>query len=278
MHAHLEIWDVASASARTVLVGERHIEAPNFLPDGTALLVNCGGGLYRVPLDHPELIRLNSFEHTVINNDHAPSPDGRLIAFCDKALTGKSCIYLMPVDGGRPQRVTKDLPSWFHAWMPDGQAILYAAVRGGKFAIVRSDLEGAERVLITGKGHYDGPDVTPDGQWIWFNSDRSGDMALWRMRADMTVMEQMTDGSKDAWFPHPSPDGKHVCFLAYDKNTEGHPFGVDVDMCLMPQDGGPAQVLQRIHGGQGCLNSPCWAPDGQSFAYVRYSDVTEEEG
>ena len=278
MQAHLEIWDVASASARSVLVSDRHIEAPNFMPDGTALLVNCDGGLYRVPLEQPELIRLNSFEHTLINNDHAPSPDGSLIAFCDKAVTPKSCMYLMPTAGGRPRRVTQDLPSWFHAWMPDGRSMVYAAVRDGAFAIARADLEGNEQVLITGPGHYDGPDVTPDGHWIWFNANRAGAMALWRMRADGSDPEQMTDGSTDDWFPHPSPDGKNLCFLAYDKDTEGHPFGVDVDLCLMPQDGGTPQVLQRIHGGQGCLNSPCWAPDGQSFAYVRYSEVTEEEG
>lgn len=278
MRASLEIWDVASASFEVVLQSPRHIEAPNFMPDGQSLIVNCDGGLYRVPLDAPELICLNSFTHTIINNDHAPSPDGRQIAFCDKSETGKSCIYLMPATGGRPRRVTAGLPSWFHAWMPDGQAMVYACVRDGDFAIARADLEGTEEVLISGPHHYDGPDVTPDGQWIWFNSDRSGAMALWRMRPDGLDPEQMTDGSTDDWFPHPSPDGAHLCYLAYDKDTEGHPFGVDVDLCLMPQGGGAAEVLQRIHGGQGCLNSPCWAPDGARFAYIRYFEMTEEEG
>ena len=78
--------------------------------------------------------------------------------------------------------------------------------------------------------------------------------------------------------PIPARTGAHLCYLAYDKDTVGHPFGVDVDLCLMPQAGGAAEVLQRIHGGQGCLNSPCWAPDGGRFAYIRYFEMTEEEG
>lgn len=278
MRSSVEIWDLDSATSQVVLTSDRHIEAPNFLPDGSGLIVNCDSGLYRVDLAEPELIRLRTHVHTQINNDHAPDPAGEVIAFCDKSQTGKSCIYLVPVNGGKPTRVTQNLPSWFHAWSPDGETMVYACVRDGDFAIARCDRSGAEEVLVTSPHHYDGPDVTPDGQWIWFNSTRSGAMALWRMRADGSDLQQMTNGDQDDWFPHPSPDGRDICFIAYDKDTEGHPFGVDVDLCVMPAEGGARQVLQRIHGGQGCLNSPSWAPTGRQFAYVRYHKNTEEEG
>lgn len=274
MRSSLEIWDVARDQARVILQSDQHIEAPNFTADGRALVVNMAGHLYHVPLDHPRLQLIDTAGQDRINNDHALSPDGKFLAFCDKSLTGHTAIFVMPMQGaqsaGVPRRITQNLPSWFHGWSPDSKCLIYAGVREGQFAILSSDLSGVEKILVQGAGHYDGPEITADGQWIWFNSNRSDVMALWRMRPDGSDLQQMTSGTQDDWFPHPSPDGLHICYLAYDQGTEGHPFGVDVDLCLMPADGGEARVLQRIHGGQGCLNSPCWAPDGACFAYVRY--------
>jgi len=67
---------------------------------------------------------------------------------------------------------------------------------------------GAERRLTSAPGLDDGPDYSPDGGTIYFNSMRSGNMKLWRMRADGGAQEQITfeDDMRD-WFPHPSPDG-----------------------------------------------------------------------
>lgn len=275
MRAYLEIWDVASDTSHLVMEVDRHIEAPNFTADGQALIVNCDGRLYRVPLDDPRLIPIDTGQQDRINNDHGPSPDGQWLAFCDKSLTGQTGLFVMPLAGGTARQVVLGLPSWFHGWGPSGDGLIYAGVRGQgaqrQFAILRADLRsGAEDVLITGTGHYDGPEMTADGRWIWFNSNRSGPMALWRMRADGCGVQQMTDGTQDDWFPHPSPDGLHLCYLAYERGTEGHPFGVDVDLRLMPLAGGPSRLLRRIHGGQGCLNGPCWSPDGLRFAYVHY--------
>ena len=43
-------------------------------------------------------------------------------------------------------------------------------------------------------------------------------------------LERMTDDCSDDWFPHPSPDGKHVLYLAYEAGTEGHPRNKDVEL------------------------------------------------
>ena len=48
----------------------------------------------------------------------------------------------------------------------------------------------------------------PDGQWIYFNSDRTGRMHVWRMKTDGKQQEQITKDDYNNWFPHPSPDGK----------------------------------------------------------------------
>jgi hypothetical protein len=80
----------------------------------------------------------------------------------------------------------------------------------------------------------------------------------------------MTDDALVNWFPHPSPNGAHVLYLAYPAGTQGHPADLDVTLRLMPAGGGLTSDLCQLHGGQGTINVPCWAPDSQRFAFVRY--------
>ena len=275
IRSELAVFDLASGQATTVLTSERLIEAPNWLPDGQGLLVNGGGRLYRVPLANPALQPFDTGRHRALNNDHGPSPDGRWIAFCDKSEIAQSCIYLMPAEGGTPRRLTPQTPSWFHGWSPDSRHLLYAAVRNGEFAICTMPAAGGdERCIFTGPGHHDGPDMTPDGQWVWFNSDQGGSMQLWRIRVDGSDREQMTNDPLVSWFPHPSPCGRHLLYLAYAPGTLNHPRDCDVTLRLMPAGGGGSRSLLVLFGGQGSINVPCWSPDGRRFAFVRYHPVT----
>lgn len=277
MMCSIETYDIETGQSEVVVETNLHAEAPNWTPDGKALIVNVGGRVYQLNFDEPRLIAIDTGRCVGLNNDHVLSPDGETLGICDKGAYGKSCIYLLPASGGAPRQVTKNLPSWLHGWAPSGQRIVYTAVRDGDFCIAGCNLDGSdEQILITSLHHYDGPDYTPDGEWIWFNSDRSGQMSLWRMRADGSDAEQMTFGESVDWFPHPSPNGKDLCFLAYPAGTQGHPFGMDVDLCLIPIQGGPVRKLFTVHGGQGTLNVPSWSPDGRRFAYIRYPKIPSE--
>ena len=122
--------------------------------------------------------------------------------------------------------------------------------------------------------HCDGPDYSADGRWIWFNGERDGATDLWRVRPDGSQLQKMTDDARMNWFPHPSPDGKHVLYLAYKPGTWGHPFGKHVELRLMPQSGGDTEKLATVFGGQGTLNVPSWAPDSTRFAFMRFSKET----
>ncbi len=63
--------------------------------------------------------------------------------------------------------------------------------------------------LTTSTGISDDPDYSPDGQYIYFNSDRGGgSMQIWRMHSDGSQPEQITSDERNNWTPHPSPDGK----------------------------------------------------------------------
>ena len=48
------------------------------------------------------------------------------------------------------------------------------------------------------------------------------------------------------------------------------PADRDVELKLMPAEGGAATTVVALRGGQGTINVPCWAPSGRTFAFVRF--------
>jgi Tol biopolymer transport system component len=271
----LEIFSLAERSRRVVYRADAHFEAPNWSRDGRSLLVNSGGRLYVVPVTGGEPRLLDTGFAVRCNNDHGYSPDGRLIAISDETH-GPSRIYVLPAEGGVPRLVTPEAPSYWHGWSPDGLSLAYCAGRGGgAYDIYSVPVQGgAERRLTSSPALDDGPDYTAAGDFIYFNSARSGQMRIWRMRPDGSEQEQVTfDAEYGDWFPHPSPDGRWLIFLSYEASVDGHPPNQQVCLRCMPLAGGPPEVLVRLFGGQGTLNVPCWSPDGSAFAFVSYRSL-----
>ena len=263
----LEIYDMAAGTARVILRTPRLIEAPNWHPDGW-LLVNGEGRLWRVDPDAPDLDAVDTGGLNRCNNDHGILPDGRIVLSCHDG-TG-SGIYLLIEDG--PRAFPLPRPSWWHG--AQGDRLAYACARGGDrvVRIATCDLNGhGERVLTPGRAHHDGPDFSPDGRHIWFNSDATGHAQIWRMNADGSDVAPVFRDDGVNWFPHPSPCGSHIIYLAYPPETEGHPRDLDVALWRMDPDGGNRVKLLDLFGGQGTINVPSWAPDGSAFAFMRYA-------
>jgi Tol biopolymer transport system component len=59
-------------------------------------------------------------------------------------------------------------------------------------------------------------------------------------------------------------------FLSYAPDVQGHPANKDVQLRLLPADGGDIQVLAKLFGGQGTINVPSWSPDSRQVAFVSY--------
>lgn len=272
MRSSLEIYDLASGTARVVLQSDRHIEAPNWDPSGSSLLVNAEGRLFRVPLDAPALQPVETGPATRCNNDHGISPDGRQIVLSSHHEGEGSRIYLMPATGGEPVCVTPQAPSWWHGWSPDGQTLAYVAARGSRVIDVYTLRPGeAERRLTMGEGHCDGPDYSADGAQIYYNCDRDGHAQIWLMQADGRDQRKLFADDHVNWFPHPSPDGQHLLYLAYPPGTLGHPADLPVALVLCDPQGQNRRRILHFNGGQGTMNVPNWAPDSRAFAFVRYA-------
>ena len=102
-------------------------------------------------------------------------------------------------------------------------------------------------------------------------------MKIWRMDADGSNQTQVTQHDEFGdWFPHPSPDGRWIVFLSYDKSVEGHPPNRDVKLRIMPADETEdPRIIAHLFGGQGTINVPSWSPDSRHFAFVSYRLVGE---
>jgi Tol biopolymer transport system component len=150
---------------------------------------------------------------------------------------------------------------------------VYCAYRNNAWDVYRIAVDGGQEVRLTdSEGLDDGPEYSYDGKWIYFNSNRSGRMHIYRMRTDGSGQEQLTTDEFDNWFAHPSPDNQSIIYLSYLEDQKGqHPFGKDVKLRMMNlQTKTSRDITPVFFGGQGTINVPSWSPDGKRIAYVRY--------
>ncbi|MGC9341777.1 MAG: DUF5050 domain-containing protein, partial [Bacteroidales bacterium] len=210
------------------------------------------------------------------NNDHVLSFDGKMmgISHHSEEDNGNSMIYILPAEGGIPEKITQKGPSYFHGWSPDGKYLTYTGGRDGNYDIYKINIEDKNEIRLTdAKALDDGSEYSPDGKYIYFNSARTGTMQIWRMKPDGSEQEQLTFDSYNDWFPHISPDGKTMVFISYlpEIAAEDHPFYKYVYIRKMSTEGGKAEVIARFYGGQGTINVHSWSPDGKKIAFVTNS-------
>lgn len=279
LYSTLETVTISATDRRVVYVAPTHFEAPNWSRDGTYFLFNSDGHILRLPVAGGTPTTVDTGTANRCNNDHGISPDGQWLAISDSSQPDhQSSIYIVPIAGGTPRRVTQNSPSYWHGWSPDGKTLAYCAQRNGEFDIYTIPVAGGEETrLTTATGLDDGPDYSPDGQYIYFNSERTGRMQIWRMHTDGSNQEQLTFDDFNNWFPHISPDGKWMVFLSYEKDVTGHPPNKDVQLRLMNLADGQIKVLAKLFGGQGTINVPSWSPDSLKVAFVSYQLLAAEE-
>lgn len=272
LYSTLETISIDSTNRQVVYAAPEHFEAPNWSRDGSYLLFNQDGLIRKIPATGGAIEKIDTGFATRCNNDHGISPDGKSLVISDQSVEDhNSLVYVLPITGGAPRRITKNSPSYWHGWSPDGKTLAFVGERNGDFDIYSIPVEGGQETrLTTAKGLDDGPEYSPDGSYIYFNSERTGRMQIWRMHPDGSAQERVTRDEFNNWFPHISPDGKSMVILSYDKSVKGHPENKDVLLRLMNLSDGKITVIARLFGGQGTINVPSWSPDSQHFAFVSY--------
>jgi TolB protein len=269
----LEVMDVETGHRQVVASSDGDMEAPNSTPDGKTLMFNSLGLLYNFNLITKEISSVNSDFAIKNNNDHVLSFDGKLLGISHhaKETNGQSVIYTLPAEGGIPNRVTENSPSYLHGWSPDNNFLIYTAQRNGDFDIYKIPSKGGKEVQLTSKkGLDDGSEYSPDGKYIYFCSTRTGTMQVWRMDPDGKNQVQLTFDEMNNWFPHVSPDNKWITFISYSKEVpaDKHPYYERVYLRMIPVAGGEPKAICYLYGGQGSFNVPSWSPDSKQIAFV----------
>jgi Tol biopolymer transport system component len=164
------------------------------------------------------------------------SPDSRQISFISDR-DGSRNLFVMDADGGNQRQLTdqQQLPrtargyvQW-QQWSPDGQekAFTYnpGTEQGTSLYIIRPDGDGLRQLVDRAAE----PAWSPDGQKIYFFSNRTGQVEIWVINRDGTELKQVSSVYGIVFPDHSlrvSPDGRKLAF--YGTGPEVTEYGTEI--------------------------------------------------
>ena len=220
------IWVVAASGGEPVRITEdAHLDVgPVWTPDGKSLLfVSDRGGardIYRVLID-PSRGPAGEPERLTIGLNVftiALSADGRMLSY--SVITSRQNIWSIPVPQRGPVSVTEVRP------------------------------------VTTGNQTIEGVDVSTDGNWLVFDTDRSGNQDIFKMSVGGGEPVQLTTDPTIDCCPSWSSDGKEVAFHAFRTGNR--------DIFVISSDGGTARQLTNDPAQE---RYPHWSPDGSKVVF-----------
>jgi Tol biopolymer transport system component len=248
------------------------MQSANWAPEGKSIYVHEAGRVINIPYLTPEaggtprVIDVGALKDC--SGNFGISPDGKWLAMsCAESRGAAHQIYVLPAQGGAPRKITTGAaPSYFHAWSQDTRTIAFTRGSAGHADIFTIAAAGGAEIRLTTDTVNDGPDFSPDGKFIYFDSSRSGATQIWRMQADGTGAEQLTDDENENSSPHVSPDGKNVAFLSQPPDSGGT-LG-DATLKVIAPDGF-IRSIATLQGDRGSLSMYCWG-DSSHIAFITY--------
>ena len=234
--AQSAVWLVPTAGGPPVKVtDDRSLHAsPVWLPGGRDLLFlsNAEGGLdlYRVRVGSSGRPEAAPERLTTGLNARGVSisADGRRLAYSSFSET--SNVWSLPIPAGAPALVSRAEP------VTAGDQVIEAF------------------------------DISPDGRWLAFDSDRSGTAHIYRVPLAGGEPEQLTTDSVAHFWPRWSPDGREIAFHTF-RNGRRRLF-------LMSADGRQAVPITPEEDDERTAE---WRRDGRALYYLYRYDSSEPE-
>jgi len=199
------------------------------------------------------------------------TPDGRNLLFVSNQ-GGSRDVYQLPLNAsfkpsGPPVRLTTGLNAHTMSLSADGKKLAYS-VFNYTANIWSIRIPKGEAISISeaqpvteGNQAIEGIGVSPDGKWLVFDSNRSGNQDIYKMPVGGGEMEKLTTHPSDDFLPSWSPDGKEIVFYSFRKGNR--------DIHLMTADG---RSIQQMTDDPAQERYPDWSPDGKQLVFM--SDKT----
>jgi eukaryotic-like serine/threonine-protein kinase len=254
---------------------------PAFSPDGERLAFRSerdAGGIFVMSTTGENVRRVSDF-----GNHPAWSPNGKEIAvsYWGKELPdvrnppGNS-LWIINVETGA-KRILIDSDAMQPAWSPDGKFIAYwfYPPNVGRRDIAVVPAGGGAPAVITNDGTTNwNPVWSLDGNFLYFASDRGGNMSFWRVRfADGKVVsapQAVVTPSKYSRHLAFSRDGARLIYVSTDNksNIKAAEFDPKAEKIV----GAPFWITR----GDREIARPELSPDGTRFVY-RLSRRTQDD-
>lgn len=199
------------------------------------------------------------------------TPDSRGILYTSNA-DGAWDVYHHAIDDagrpdGEPRRLTTGLSANGISLSRDGSRLAYSllAIRSNIFAAPISAggvTPGAALRQVTDENQtIETVDVTSDGKWLVFESNRAGRSHIYTMPVAGGGLLQLTDGPSEDFAPKWSPDGRRIAFMRREPSKD-----YLRDVYVMHADGGNQT---RLTADTLDDSYPNWSPDGRQVMFAQ---------
>ena len=248
------------------------LSQPSFAPDGRRLAfteINGTGTstsrLWVVRKDGADPIAITDGK----NLDHHPRWDerGRRLYFISDRGGNRDLWWVTLADDGSPtgapEALTVGVDIGSFGLSDDGR-LSYSQLseRSNVWSLTIPEASGIPAQVLgadslTGESQLvEFVDVSPDGLWLAFDSNRSGNSDLWLLRLLDGELRRLTHDPAHDWRPRFSPDGRFVAFYSLRTGQR--------DLWLTTVADG---ALRRLTHNPEDDWMPYWSPDGEHIAY-----------
>lgn len=220
------------------------------------------------------------------DRDPVFSRGGGALVFTRSRLEGMDDLYLIPIAGGEPMRLTHDnRPIEGASWTQTGRAVVFSSSRRGLFSLWHLPLDttdagvwapaGITHQVTALRAEYAvRPTIARASYGLAFEQRRM-DTDIWQYDLSpattaRTPPQPIIASTQEEAYPRFSPDGRRIAFVS---SRSGYP-----EVWICDRDGtNPAPVTafgdSLASEGASLIGQPRWSPDGRRLVFEALVDA-----
>jgi tricorn protease len=254
-------WPMYGSGGTIYFVSDRAVRAKS----GTPAVLKSVNNLWKVSDEGGDPVQLT--HHTSGVFWPSLSADGKTVVYEESfglckldTATGQTTRIKIDIASDDPENnhetvVVKDEADSYHLSPSGKRAVI--GVRGELFTIA-TDKGDVRRLTRTPQVREAQPQWSPDGKWIAFVSDKTGDEQVWLCDERGGQMKQISRGDSHKGQLRWAPNAKALLYTASDNKLYRYDLDTDRTAVL---------ATTEVGGGESGIGSPQWSPDGQWIAY-----------